>query len=67
MKKSTPRHPYKIKACEVCGRDYKAFPSAGKNGGVTYRGECPYCHSFDYSRDGKRGHLELEYDWVEGD
>lgn len=54
-----PRHKYKMKTCEVCGREYKAFPHKGKNGGVSYTGTCPYCGTYDASRDGRRGHLEV--------
>lgn len=56
----TARRTHKMRTCEVCGREYKAFPERGKNGGIIYRGECCYCHTLDYSRgDSSRGHLEF--------
>ena len=54
-----PRYDYKFRTCEVCGREYKAFPVKGKKGAVSYKGTCPYCGTYDASRDGKRGHLEV--------
>jgi hypothetical protein len=57
-----PRHKFKMRTCEVCGREYKAFPVRTRKGGVSYKGLCPHCGSFDWSRDGRRGHLDVSYD-----
>lgn len=54
-----PRYKFKMRTCEVCGREYRAYPEKTKNGGVSYRGTCRYCGCFDWSRDGRRGHLEV--------
>ncbi len=57
---SKPAMAYKVKACEVCGRDYRCYPIKGKRG-VTYRGTCPYCGTTDFARgENIRGHLEIE-------
>lgn len=58
--KRKPKFKYKMKTCAVCGREYKARPLPGKNGGVIYRDACPYCGVEDFARDSRgRGHLEI--------
>ena len=57
-----PRHKFKMRTCEVCGREYKAFPVKGKRGGISYFGTCPYCGTYDASRTPGHGHIELDYE-----
>ena len=57
----TPRHPYKLKSCEVCGRDYYAFPQLTRHGRVSYRSPCKWCGAHDFARAefSTQGHLEI--------
>lgn len=57
---SRPRQPYKMKTCEVCGREYRAYPEETRRSFV-YRGTCGNCGTKDFScGDSGRGHLEIE-------
>ncbi len=39
----TPRHDFKMRTCEVCGREYRVFPHMTSNGAIRYDGACCYC------------------------
>jgi hypothetical protein len=57
-----PRHKYKMRTCEICGREYKAWPHSTKRGRVSYTGTCCYCGTYDGSRVPGRGHIELAWE-----
>ncbi len=57
-----PRHPFKFKTCEVCGREYRAFPHRVRKS-IVYRSPCEHCGALDFAISCGQGHLELmEYD-----
>jgi hypothetical protein len=58
----TAQYRYKMRTCEVCGREYRAFPQKGNKGGISYKGTCPHCGTYDGSRTPGHGHIKLNYE-----
>jgi hypothetical protein len=54
----THRYKYKMKTCEVCGREYEAKATYSKRANPIYRSQCPHCGATDYAVT-RVGHIEI--------